>query len=65
MPYFSMWCEGMKCADWIADVNGDVQLIEHLFYQGLTMAGLSVSPILTMAIKQEYSLFREDGLTWK
>jgi len=54
-----MWCEGMKCADWIADVSNQVQLIEHLFYQGLTMAEQSVSPILTTVIKREYSLFTE------
>jgi hypothetical protein len=49
----------MKCADWIADVSNQVQLIEHLFYQGLTMAEQSVSPILTTVIKREYSLFTE------
>jgi hypothetical protein len=54
-----MWCEGMNCADWIADVSEDVQLIEHLFYQGLPMAEKSVSPILTTAIKREYSVFTE------
>jgi hypothetical protein len=57
-----MWCEGIRCADWIADVSVDMQLIEHSFYQGLTMAEQSVSPILTAAIKREYSIFTEGTL---
>ena len=54
-----MWCEEMKCADWIADLSDDVQLTEHLFCQGLTMAEQSVSLILTTAKKREYSVFTE------
>jgi hypothetical protein len=55
----------MKCADWIADVSDDVQLIEHLLYQGLTIAEQSVSPILTTAIKREYSVFTEGTLPFQ
>jgi len=57
-----MRCEATKCADWIVDASDEVQLIEHLFYQGLTMAEQSVSPILNTVIKREYSLFTEGKL---
>jgi hypothetical protein len=55
----------MNCADWTADVSDDVQLIEHVFYQGLTMAEDSVSPKLTTAMKREYSFFTEGTLPFQ
>jgi hypothetical protein len=55
----------MKCVGWKADVSDNVQLIEHSFYRGLTMAEQSVSPILTKAKKREYSVFTEDTLPFQ
>jgi hypothetical protein len=37
----------MKCVDWLADVSSDVQSIEHVLYQGLTIAEESVPLTLT------------------
>jgi hypothetical protein len=60
-----MLCERMNCAGWLADVSDDVQLIEHLCYQGLATLEQTVSPILTTAIKQEYSVFTEGTLPFQ
>jgi hypothetical protein len=46
-------------------VSDDVQHMENVFYQGLTMAEDYVSPKLTTAIKREYSFFTEGTLPFQ